>query len=839
MPTYVDATVELLDYSDFLEYAATSLEYDGQTEMLQHISQELRANPYNAQSSLNTQEQWAEAIMQKLRNNGYEIQYNGNNQWTGSVFPTTPQVNNTNPVNSNIGTISRGNVRNYYGGLNEFGQTGLQTWVPQRFPVSGGLGSKAMYAVTSVGSAIGAVSTGIWLGKTIDSALYNANPDYWDSIGMSSLNPQTWGTITNGDDSPFAGLFNFILGIDGDNGTAQMYADQTAIAYMALALKEAGFFLPTTESVQSKPSGFSSNVDAFIPFTINSPVQCVQQSSRYIDTTTIYADYTYMIFYRVLNGNLNYYVVICNDSSVTAKIYTREQRVYRSDGSIAWDTVSSVNASVSSSYTFNGKKVYYTYSNSGVGSSSNPVISYDGGKYLGTSYPNDLPFKELAWLSLYNHVTDSPVDGVGNQPEAQLPDTSTWNDIPSTLQSLQNQYPDAFQNPMVWNNDTPYDDSTGNQKIYIPIPFPSVTSATDTQPTSGPQTQTSIQLNDVNQAIRDIIPSIVQQTSTQPAIPPTNPTDTGTGNTPVPVAPTGNSSALWSVYHPTQAQINSFGAWLWGSPFLTNIGKLFQNPIDGVISLHKIYVTPVDSGTDNIVVGTLDSGVSSATVNQQYVTVDCGSINCYEDFGNVFDYEPYTKLSIYLPFIGIVPLNVSDVMRSTVHVKYGVDVYTGACIAMIELSRDGGTINMYQYTGNCAVHYPLSNVQQSNLISGLLSIAAGVGSVLATGGVSAPAVLGIAGGALSSGHTSIGRSGGFSANAGAMGIKKPYLIIERPQTKVAKSFPILDGYPTNYSIKLGDCSNHVVCKTVHISGINATDSELAQIEQLLKDGIEI
>ena len=79
----------------------------------------------------------------------------------------------------------------------------------------------------------------------------------------------------------------------------------------------------------------------------------------------------------------------------------------------------------------------------------------------------------------------------------------------------------------------------------------------------------------------------------------------------------------------------------------------------------------------------------------------------------------------------------------------------------------------------------------------------------------------------------------FSGNSGAMGIKIPYLIIERPQVKTADTFPELDGYPTNYSVRLGDCSNHVVCKTVHVGGISATKSELEQIEALLKSGVEV
>ena len=65
----------------------------------------------------------------------------------------------------------------------------------------------------------------------------------------------------------------------------------------------------------------------------------------------------------------------------------------------------------------------------------------------------------------------------------------------------------------------------------------------------------------------------------------------------------------------------------------------------------------------------------------------------------MFDYNPHTTVSLYLPFIGIVPLNVDDVMRATITVKYGVDVFTGACLAMVEVSRDNATVNMYQYSG--------------------------------------------------------------------------------------------------------------------------------------------
>ena len=833
------ATVELMGYDELLKYAADSLNYAGPITLQNHISSVCRGHAYDPVSSLTTQEQWAQQLINELRDNGFEVQYNGNDVWTGTVFPQNIQIGATNPVNSNMVNVSRGRVRSWYGGLTEVGSGGMKTWTPQRMPVSGGLGSKAMYFLGSIGSGVAAASTGIWLGKTFDSALYRAFPNFWDSIGWSGLNPDTWGSLTEGSDSPFAGLLNFMLGIDGTNGNAQAYMSEDMLAYLAYGLYNAGIFSSSGSGyvVDDMPANIfkAYNNGAYqIPIAAVESNQVEVTNVRYQQSTVYRCEATgsgnfRVVAVRYLTGN-TVQIYLCSDANFTLR------RVLPS----------TQNMSVFNT-TFNGKTIYYgaTMVIGGYPTQlDNPndyyTFSYDVNMYdSSVSSGLDSP-KEMEYISLFGEYVDiQPIEGIGTQDGATLPDTTGWDDLANVLPSLQQQYPDAFSNPMIWNTDTPYDETTGNQTRYIPVPFPFANSATDTQPLSGTQTQTNTSLNTTPQEILDLITKTIQQTDTQPATPPTNPTDTGTGSTPTPTAPTGNASALWSVYHPTQAQVDSFGAWLWGSPFLTNIGKLFQNPIDGVISLHKIFATPVDSGTGTIVVGTLDSEVPSATVNQQYVYVDCGSVNCYEIFGNVFDYSPHTQVSLYLPFIGIVPLDVNDIMRSSINVTYGVDVYTGACLAMVSVSRDGNTVNMYQYAGVASVEYPLSNVQNGQLVSGLLAIGAGVASIVATGGVSTPAVGAIVGGVAASSNSSVGKSGGFSGNSGAMGGKIPYLILKRPQTKVADTFVYLNGYPTNVSGKLGDFSGQVTVKHVHVEGISATDKELIEIESLLKSGILI
>lgn len=752
-------------------------------------------------------------------------------------YDTVGQIaTNTSLPNSNL----IGTARSKFNTMLNRGKTVAGKLNITRYPASGSFAQKAGYIFGSVGSAVGAVSAGITLGKTIDSALYNLNPNFWDEHGMSSLDPNTWSSITSGDDSWQAGLFNFVFGIDPDTGNTQAYMDERAFALLSKfmldngAFQEKSSYIDTSQNMET-PSG------TIIDFTGKSSIPVYSSAhswwytnggkpSQYIGQTRTYTPDTSSVKTTLLGRQGDYgpyatLVLMADTQAFTGVVNVTK---YNSSGTVTESTDTAISGSVTTPY--GAPQARYN---------ANPVGYTDMPMIPEAEWSSNLSL--LAYVLCYGNVIQSGgVDGIGNQTGATLPNTSDWSDVPSTLNSLKQQYPDLWNDALVWDNVQP--DGSNPQLTYIPVSFPNINSYNDTQPTSSPlsQSDTLINVNTLPQTLIDTITKILEQPQTQPQTQtettPQNPVDTGTGDTSSPILPVGSASALWSVYNPTQGQVDSFGAWLWSSPFETNIGKLFQNPIDGVITLHKVFATPDNGSAANIVVGTLDSGVSSATVPNQYTTVDCGSVDLYEYFGNVFDYPPFTNVSLYLPFIGIVPLDTNDVMRSTISVTYGVDVYTGACLAMVEVSRDGNTVNMYQYAGMCSVEYPITNVQHSQFISGVLAVASGVASV-ATAGIGAPAALAIAGGAATAAKANVGRSGSFSGNAGAMGIKNPYLIIQRPQTKVADAFPYLAGYPTNVSGKLSNFGGHVVVTDVHVEGMSATDTELSMIEQLLHVGV--
>ena len=105
-----------------------------------------------------------------------------------------------------------------------------------------GVKGASNFVFGSVLPAIGAAATGIALGKIIDKGIYEVGTNVFGADNLEAFNPDTWGSITAGDDSLGAKAFNTIFGIDPDNGNTQMYMDENALAYMTMYLQSIGAF---------------------------------------------------------------------------------------------------------------------------------------------------------------------------------------------------------------------------------------------------------------------------------------------------------------------------------------------------------------------------------------------------------------------------------------------------------------------------------------------------------------------------------------------------------------------------------------------------------------------
>lgn len=290
-----------------------------------------------------------------------------------------------------------------------------------------------------------------------------------------------------------------------------------------------------------------------------------------------------------------------------------------------------------------------------------------------------------------------------------------------------------------------------------------------------------------------------------------------------------------TLYNPSMAQLQSLSAYMWSGAFdMATYRKIFADPMDCILGLSIVPVAVPNGGAQVVKVGNISTGVSLTKAASQYVTVNCGSLDVSEYWGAYLDYGPYTKCELYLPYIGIHPLNIEDVMNKTVSVTYHVDILTGACIAFVSCN---GTV-LYQYMGQCAESIPVAANDWTNAINGALSIAASIGTMVATGGASAPAsAANIMSASVNQMKPSIEKSGSLGGSGCIMGVQKPYLIITRPKQAVPLNQNKYTGYPSFITRRLGSLSGYTEVYKIHLDNIPCTTEELGEIETLLKKGV--
>jgi hypothetical protein len=697
-------------------------------------------------------------------------------------------------------------------------------------------GASVSTIARTVSTAIAAVTAGCRLGKFFAQETYNQNPDYWDEQ-LPTMNPETWSSIA-GDNELGQKVMQFLFGIDPETNETTAYMDEDALAYMAYSMYRLGMFEKGEETVVESPLTITpANFPLFMANTMK-----YSSGSGWEYEWTI-SDGTGALFIPV-NGLNDWATLVIASDNPNATIHWKSWY----NGGLRQDTTSVV----STLLTYDNKTVYGYINTNWQYLYINPYESGMSG--LNSPRVTDINIlKNIAWSLIYGDIEkSSPVQGVSDQPDYTAPDTSTWTDPDATKQSLKQQYPEYWDGAIY--NDVPQPDGTSKRYTYVPVPTTPTTSKKEKQPTNttvtknqtkvNPNTSPDDVTNTITRYITDSSSPTPEDVPTTPETPVDNPPDTGDGDTPAVVVPTGNASALWSVYNPSQAQLDSFGSWLWSSDFFSQLKKLFNDPMQAIIGVHKVFATPQVSGQSTIKCGYIDSEVPSNVVGSQYVTVNCGSVSLREYFGNVFDYAPYTEVKLFLPFIGVVPLDTSYVMRGSISVTYHVDVITGACLAEVSVRRDSAGGIIYTFGGSCIVQYPVSSGSYMSVISGVLgTVASGVMAGVSIGaGNPIGAVYGISGAAQSilNTHTNVQHSGGFTGCTGAMGGKKPYLIISRPQTELNGHEPHMSGLPSNDYITLSSRSGFIRCKHVHVTGIdNATASEKDEIERLLKQGVLI
>lgn len=352
------------------------------------------------------------------------------------------------------------------------------------------------------------------------------------------------------------------------------------------------------------------------------------------------------------------------------------------------------------------------------------------------------------------------------------------------------------------------------------------------------------------------------------------------------------ATGLVTLFHPTKEQLRRLASVLWADSFWNFVQNAIQNIGDLFISLGMMpfFIT----GGDNVEVTWFNYAVTGATsktdvylrlCENQFMEFDMGSIALDGSDDRIFatdsvlDYSPYSKLGIFLPFIGYQELDIDECRGQILYLKYRVDILSGTCVALISLRPLGedpeNSRTIYQFTGNCLTQLPLTAVDAQTMITnavnlGISLVGVGTAGAVASAGdavtaemqtrehpISAAqgdlrnkqgmASVANAGGSLASATVNavmgmkpnFKKSGAIGASSSLLSVKQPYLFLTTPRQSMPEGYNKVCGFPCNIYGNIGEFEGFTVVEDVRLNGLVATSPEVEEIYALLKKGIII
>lgn len=248
---------------------------------------------------------------------------------------------------------------------------------------------------------------------------------------------------------------------------------------------------------------------------------------------------------------------------------------------------------------------------------------------------------------------------------------------------------------------------------------------------------------------------------------------------------------FFTIYEPTNENMQKIN----NAIFINAGDGTTINVLQYFSSYKKFYCKIPVAGYKQLKGGRYDFGEQAPYVKEHTIVVDCGSVEIPEQYHSLLDYSPFSRLTIYLPFIGFQELDDKLVVGHTLKVQYVVDVLSGRCLAQLYVDSTDLQSCFAEYGGTIAADEIFGTDNGYNYY--------GAYELMTT---------------LQLGELSC------------------YVLIH---TKMPLEGDIVNykGLPTNEIVRVGDVTGFVKYSSIHVDGMTATDSEKSEIESLLMSGI--
>lgn len=348
------------------------------------------------------------------------------------------------------------------------------------------------------------------------------------------------------------------------------------------------------------------------------------------------------------------------------------------------------------------------------------------------------------------------------------------------------------------------------------------------------------------------------------------------------------------IYQPSASERFALSKFLWSEYCLDNFSQV-TTPIEAILNLMFI---PVDFSTLNclttagpIALGNMFvrdpddmSLVTASLFNQSCVRVDCGYVNLGkeqgEQFGNAFDYSPYTEIHVYIPYVGMVQIDPNDAFvptywsqhNSKLELCYYINVATGEAVARLSVTKTKPNKNMSgsdgevtyligQYSCNMGYKVPITGANFSAYNKNNLQSMIGAvgGAVMGVGGgmMGNPFIAGQGvGQMLHSGANLMGlndmvtmpsvmKSGSVTGGSSQNNYYKASVFLIEPHAVMDdEDYETLEGLPASFSATtLSTLQNadldkcYFEIESVRTNGFSGTSEEEAELVKILQNGV--
>lgn len=256
----------------------------------------------------------------------------------------------------------------------------------------------------------------------------------------------------------------------------------------------------------------------------------------------------------------------------------------------------------------------------------------------------------------------------------------------------------------------------------------------------------------------------------------------------------------------------------------------------------------------------LKSPIPCRRVNQ-YNQFDMGTVNVPVYFGSFLDYAPYTEIVLELPFAQPVKIPPEVVVGQNINLTLSVDLMSSSAMYIITC---GGRL-LAQVPANIFINLPFAASEYTegaiSALAGYIANAGNIGSNIAQGArdvsekmskaksmaylpeqagsevanTLASGIHEVASRGESRNITQISQGGGGGA-IGAMGLKYATLKITRPYVTIPPRYYELNGCPSGFVKRVGDCTGYLEVDQIY-GAIPCNTDEFNAIVSQLKGGI--